>query len=86
VTNSWTKGSSRAWRQVRLFVLNRDGYLCQLRLSCCTGLATEAHHVLGRQITGDDPQFIVASCKRCNLRVGTPSGHADPAHTARTSW
>lgn len=35
-----------AWRRVRLLVLQRDNYLCQLRLSKkCTHIATEVHHV-----------------------------------------
>lgn len=35
-----------AWRRVRLQALQRDHYMCQLRLSPrCTGIATEVHHI-----------------------------------------
>ncbi len=34
------------WRRLRLKALQRDHYLCQLRLSKkCTGIATEVHHI-----------------------------------------
>ena len=36
-----------AWRRARLLALQRDRFLCQLRLSeKCTGVATEVHHVV----------------------------------------
>ena len=36
---------SSAWRRVRRLALQRDHYLCQLRLSDrCTHIATEVHH------------------------------------------
>jgi len=66
-------------------VLERDGHVCQLRLPCCTYRATEAHHTLGRGRTGDDPQYMVASCKPCNLQVGDPT-HVDPQPTIKTWW
>lgn len=35
-----------AWRRVRRLALQRDHYLCQLRISKkCTGVATEVHHI-----------------------------------------
>lgn len=35
-----------AWRRIRLLALQRDHYLCQLRLSKnCTRIATEVHHI-----------------------------------------
>ena len=38
---------SPAWRRIRLQALQRDHYVCQLRLSPkCTGIATEVHHIL----------------------------------------
>lgn len=48
-----------------------------------------AHHTRGRRITGDDPRFIVSSCRECNLHIGDPSGRdreADPPGEARTHW
>ena len=35
-----------AWRKIRLQALQRDHYICQLRLSShCTGIATEVYHI-----------------------------------------
>ncbi len=45
----------------------------------------EGHHTLGRQLTGDDPNHIVASCAPCNKHIGDPTApnnppiHIDPA-------
>jgi len=72
MTSAWTNGSTRRWRRIRLAVLQRDGWVCQLRLAGCTGRATCAHHVLGRSVTGDSMEHIVASCTSCNLKVGQP--------------
>jgi len=33
------------WRRARKLALQRDHYLCQLRLRGCTRLATEVHHI-----------------------------------------
>ena len=68
----WGRGSTRAWRRIRAQVLARDSGLCQLRLIGCTVIATCVHHVLGRSTTGDDPQWLKASCQSCNLKVGDP--------------
>jgi len=45
----------------------------------CTGRAPltgpdagHAHHTLGRNVTGDDPRHIVASCSGCNAHIGSP--------------
>lgn len=54
----------------------------------CTGGAAEllqVHHVLGRAATGDDPRFLVAACRACNLATGDPAA-TDPPHRAMTDW
>ena len=43
------KGSTRAWRSVRLQVLQRDGFRC-----ACGALASEVDHVLTRELGGGD--------------------------------
>lgn len=95
MSEAWAGGSTRAWRKVRLFVLERDGYRCQVRTERCTahdrtlpvedrGRADCAHHTLGRKITGDDPRYIVAACTPCNLTIGEPAG--DPRPKMMTKW
>lgn len=88
MSRSWAGGSTSAWRRVRLQVLIRDNYECQLKLSnICTTTAEHAHHVLGRALTGDDPQWIVAACSACNYAIGEPSRRpADPPPRRMTQW
>jgi 5-methylcytosine-specific restriction endonuclease McrA len=73
MASAWTNGSTRQWRRIRAAVLARDNHICQVRIrGVCTGVATCVHHTLGRAVTGDDPRFLVASCRSCNLRIGEP--------------
>lgn len=51
----------------------------------CTGDAREVHHVLGRAMTGDDPRYLVATCRACNLKVGDPMA-GQPRHKRVTRW
>jgi hypothetical protein len=101
MSRSWGAGSTRAWRQVRSFVLRRDGYRCRAHADgwcdkanrvtphTCTGRAGEtgghAHHIRGKQF-GDDPAYIVAACAACNLHIGDPDRKADPQPKPRTRW
>ena len=51
------------------------------------GVAGHAHHTRGRDVTGDDPRFIVAACPACNLHIGNPVARAvDPPLTTVTRW
>ena len=85
MSNAWSGGSTAAWRRVRAFVLARDQWRCQLKLDGCTTLATCVHHTVGKAVSGDDPAFLVASCKACNLHVGDPTRY-DPPAVPRTRW
>jgi hypothetical protein len=82
----WIGGSTRAHRRAREVVLARAGGVCQLSIQgVCTRAATEAHHTLGRGQTGDDPQWMIASCKACNLHVGDPT-RFDPTPEINDQW
>lgn len=73
MSRSWQKGSTTAWRRIRAVVLLRDGYRCQLQIpGICTTTATQVHHLLGRDISGDDPRYLAASCAPCNQKAGHP--------------
>ena len=59
-----------AWRRIRLLALQRDHYLCQLRLSKnCTRVATEVHHI---KPIADHPELaldlgnLTSSCWNCH--------------------
>jgi 5-methylcytosine-specific restriction endonuclease McrA len=71
-TEAWPNGSTRAWRKIRERILKRDSYRCQLKLPGCTFKATAVHHIYGRQITGDNPQYLQAACQSCNSAIGDP--------------
>ena len=87
MSKTWERGSTTAWRKVRASVLLRDGHRCRVQIpGVCTGVATHAHHVMGRAVTGDDPRYIVAACQPCNLKVGDPMKAADPPCVAVTRW
>ena len=74
MSRAWKGGSTTAWRRIRLFVLQRDGSRCQLKIpKVCTGTATQVHHLVGRDISGDDPRYLCAACRECNLKTGNPA-------------
>lgn len=82
------KGSTRAWRRVRVLVLDRDGYLCKINGPRCTTTATEVNHKLGRGVS-EDMADLEACCFACNPRgpAGNPQASTlNPQPTRRTSW
>ena len=82
----WRGGSTRAHRRARTQVLEAADGACQLAIpNVCTQVATEAHHTLGRGRTGDDPAYMIASCKACNLHVGDPT-RFDPQPDVKPWW
>lgn len=64
--------NSSAWRKVRLDVLNRDRWVCRVRLPGCRLRATDAHHLDDYAVHGGslDPERLVASCGHCNKVLG----------------
>lgn len=85
-SKTWANGSTRQWRKVRAFVLDRDDHTCRLRYpDICLGRATDAHHTAPRETVGDDPAHLVAACAPCNNRAGDPRT-VDPAPRGRTQW
>lgn len=69
-----SRGSTRAWRQLRELILVRDDGLCQVPLAdgrTCLQPASHVDHVLPRSRGGDDsPANLRAACRDCNLRRG----------------
>jgi 5-methylcytosine-specific restriction enzyme A len=58
------------WRAVRLVVLRRDRYICQLRLSRrCHGVANSVDHKIRPEDGGSeyDPTNLQAACMSCNI-------------------
>jgi 5-methylcytosine-specific restriction endonuclease McrA len=67
-----------AWRRLRLAVLDRDGWRCQLQGPGCTTVATCVDHVTARADGGDcwDPTNLRAACRPCNGRGGAALANA----------
>jgi 5-methylcytosine-specific restriction protein A len=73
MSRSWAGGSSPAWRALRLTVLDRDRWQCQIRRAGCTQSATEVDHIEPIAEGGArwDPANLRASCKTCNAGRGS---------------
>jgi 5-methylcytosine-specific restriction endonuclease McrA len=61
---------SRTWRRIRLAVLDRDGWRCQIAGPECSSVATCVDHIVPRSEGGAmwDPANLRAACRRCNGR------------------
>jgi 5-methylcytosine-specific restriction protein A len=61
--HQYRNGSTRAWREIREFVLRRDGYECW----SCGAHATDAGHIMAKVEGGSDhPENLRAECAKCN--------------------
>lgn len=83
MSRSWANGSTPAWRRLRLVILTRDRWVCQLcnqpidpRLKPPHPMSS-VHHTVGRTVSGDDPRYLVAAHRDRNLKAGEP-GKRDP--------
>jgi 5-methylcytosine-specific restriction endonuclease McrA len=91
----WAQSANKnnpQYKRMRLLVLARDQYICQIRNSnVCTYNATVVDHVV--PVTREnmcDPLNMRASCKQCNSakagqdRKARNGGGPNPTHRART--
>jgi len=60
--------STHTWRKIRLQILERDQYVCQIRRKGCTEIATQVDHIVPVTKGGAkyDPRNLRASCLKCN--------------------
>src|ERR1035437_5053237 len=60
---------SGPWPRIRLKILKRDNYLCQIRAPKCQGTANEVDHIVPGSKGGAwfDESNLRASCRNCNL-------------------
>ena len=63
---------SGPWKRIRLQVLQRDDYQCQIRGAGCTRHATEVDHILPAALDPSgagwfDPENLRSTCRPCNL-------------------
>lgn len=68
--STWGQGGSRATRNTRNHVLERDNHTCRLQLPGCTNHATQAHHTHGlqgqRRLEATNPDDMIAVCQPCH--------------------
>jgi 5-methylcytosine-specific restriction enzyme A len=61
--------NTAGYKRLRLYVLARDHYACQIRGPRCKGYADQVDHVIDRADGGDtfDPANLRAACHPCNM-------------------
>lgn len=66
--NSWSSLPQSVRDSVRIPVLERDGYRCQIRGPKCTVHANDVDHIVSRKDGGPllDPNNMRAACAPCN--------------------
>lgn len=91
MSRAWAGGSTNRWRKIRLLVLVRDGWICQLcgdpidpSLPKGHPRGPTVHHTRGK-VAGDDPAHLVAAHTECNVAAGDPNRH-DPQPVSVTDW
>lgn len=81
-------GSTSSWRRLRLLVLDRDGWRCQLPVDAAGDYAAAddelAQQLDPAQLAGpDDPRNLRAGCARHNLQRGDGSSRPPAVSTGR---
>jgi 5-methylcytosine-specific restriction endonuclease McrA len=81
VSRAWKGGSTRAWRKVRAYVLERDGYTCRVPDADgrpCGAPATDAGHIVPKGQGGTDtPDNLRGECEPHNSSDGGRLAHAE---------
>jgi 5-methylcytosine-specific restriction protein A len=78
----------RRWRDLRLRILARDGYECQIRAKGCTRVANQVDHIVELADGGAkyDPRNLRASCAYCNMSRGAAFGNARRDRKVSRKW
>lgn len=91
MSKAWQGGSTTAWRALRLAVLDRDQWTCQLcHQPIRDGLprdhpqSAQVHHTRDRRLAGDNPAYLQAAHRLCNQKAGQPG--RDEAEHAVPDW
>lgn len=92
MSKGWKGGSTRRWRKIRRFVLERDRWICQIcdqpidpALRPPHPMSASVHHTRGK-INGDNPEHLEAAHRKCNMDIGDPNAQPDPEPRPMTRW
>lgn len=88
MSKAWEGGSDSRWRRFRLTILERDRWLCILKLQGCTVRAEHVHHIqpLARGGAKYDPANCASACAPCNLKLGSRAPVEQPKPRPTSSW
>lgn len=85
MSRAWKGGTTSTWRRLRLLVLGRDGYRCQVPQrngQPCPRPATQVDHIVAKSLGGtDELTNLRAACAPCNASRG--DGTRDQADGTR---
>ena len=75
------RGYDADWDRVRIGILVRDGYRCQIAGPGCTGRATSVDHIVPLALGGArlDPRNLRAACGHCNSSAGARVVRSQPS-------
>jgi 5-methylcytosine-specific restriction enzyme A len=78
----------RQWRTLRLRILHRDGYQCQINGPGCTHTADQVDHIVRLSEGGAkyDPRNLRAACTHCNASDGATHGNTRRVRRVSRAW
>jgi 5-methylcytosine-specific restriction enzyme A len=78
MTSNDPRLTSPPWRRLRLAILDRDRWTCQIGGPRCTHTATTVDHIVARADGGDcwNPANLRAACRPCNSGGGAAMTNA----------
>jgi 5-methylcytosine-specific restriction protein A len=83
-----TSHGGRRWAALRLKILERDGWRCQVRGPGCTLVADQVDHITPLANGGAkyDPTNLRAACTHCNASLGATLGNQRRTQGTTRSW
>lgn len=90
MSRAWAGGSTRRWRKLRAYVLERDLNRCRVPDEdgrICGAVATDAGHIIPKAEGGTDcPANLRAECEPHNSQDGGRIAHRFRAVPRRWTW
>ena len=65
----YQNGPQKGFRNIREYVLHRDGHTCQHCRGKSEDRVLEVHHLVSRKIGGNSPDNLITLCRTCHQKV-----------------